>query len=561
MIQAATIAPATGARAPDGLSFLEAQRVLASFPGGPAVPFLFGMAGTAEPFRVYLDAAFARHHRRAAPTFLSYGTLGQFLNGGIAPGGPEVFLLFPWDLAPELDWRSGVPRQRVDAPGVVARAEAFVAALTRRGAHLLYVSAPTPPVAGHPATDASLRLRLDAIAAEACATTLPQAAFSLGGYFTSGCPVSAAWLGRVATQVADAILAPARVPAKVLVTDLDNTLWNGVLAEVGVENISYAPAGAGFRHHVYQSLLARMRREGVLLAAVTRNDPDTVASALASDAMAVGAADFVSVCASYQAKSAQVRELAQRLNIGLDAFVFVDDNPVELEEVRASLPEVRVLPFPVRDDALPDFLNTLADAFGRLDVTEEDRARTELYQRRAKGMAPASAAGADLTNFLASLSMQLQLRDRSRGDRTRAVQLINKTNQFNANGRRWTDEDVATLLEQGGRLVTATLDDRTGSHGEIAACLMDASGVIEAFVMSCRVFQRRVEHAFVTTLATQEHPPAALRHVVTPRNEPFRQFMNDDAFQRTAADLFAFDADRWTACHQADVALFDVRWE
>ncbi|HEX7937711.1 MAG TPA: hypothetical protein VF483_01895, partial [Gemmatimonadaceae bacterium] len=136
----------------------------------------------------------------------------------------------------------------------------------------------------------------------------------------------------------------------------------------------------------------------------------------------------------------------------------------------------------------------------------------------------------------------------------------NKTNQFNANGRRWTDDEVAAVLRGGGRLIAASLSDRTGGHGEVVACLMDGAGVVEAFVMSCRVFQRRVEHAFLATLVACGAVPVAVRHAATDRNEPFREFTADAAFT-TSGDVLAFDAPQWMERHRDDVALFDVRWE
>jgi FkbH-like protein len=557
---ATAAAPLSAPATIDGLSFLEAKRTLSAFAGGPTLPFLFAASGTMEPMRVYLEAACARRQRTADARVLPFGTLGQFLSTSSRPERPEVFLLFPWDLAPELDWRSGVPRTRVVRGDVLARADATVAALARRDASLFYVPCVTPPVSGHGADDTSLRQQLDSRVVAAGASLLPPDVFSLAGYFASGCPVAGAWLGRVAVQAVSALLDPLPAAAKLLVTDLDNTLWRGVLAEDGVDGVAFDQSGAGFRHYIYQSLLLRLRREGTLLAAVTRNDHSTVAPLLDSQEMPLSTGDFVAVCASYHAKSAQIRDLAARLNLGLDSVVFVDDNPIELEEVSIALPEVRVLAFPKTDDGLPPFLERVAGAFGRRELTAEDRDRTEMYRRRADGMLPSTASPADLRAFLTALDMELEFHDRSNGNRDRAVQLINKTNQFNANGRRWTDDEVDAALAGGGQLITASLRDRTGTHGEIAACLLDKSGVIEAFVLSCRVFQRRVEHAFLTTVASRSTRPIGVRYTSTDRNEPFRQFIADEAFGVDRSGVVAFDAAAWEERHRDDLGLFRVLW-
>lgn len=543
------------------MNFLEARRLLAQFPGGPELPFLFGLSGTGDPFRLYLEASAAARGRSARPRFLPFNTLGQHLTSGAADG-QEVYLLLPWDLVTETDWRSGVPAERIDVRSAIHQAEEVAESLRRRpGAKILYLPAPIPPLAGHAEGQHALTSGLSAIAAGLGAVRVPAAAFSLGAYFGSGCPVGGASIGEVAELAVEALTRPNATTFKVLVTDLDNTLWSGVIAEDGFDGISFRPEGAGYRHYVYQSLLARLRVEGVLLAAVSRNDAAVVLPPLRSGQMLLHEEDFVAVVASYHAKSAQIRQLAMQLNLGLDSFVFIDDNPVELEEVEQELPLVRTIAFPKHDEGFPAFLDLVAASFARPTVTTEDRDRTELYRRRMEGMAPAEAQGADLTRFLTGLEMRLVIHDRSNGDRTRAVQLINKTNQFNANGRRWTDEEIAAVLARGGKLLGASLADRSGSHGEIISCLVGPEGTIEAFVLSCRVFQRRVEHGFLAALAKRGERLTGVRYAPTERNEPFAHFARDKAFAGASTGLMQFDATGFAEAHGNDLALFEVTWD
>ena len=337
-------------------------------------------------------------------------------------------------------------------------------------------------------------------------------------------------------------------------------MWRGVIADDGLDGVAFGPEGSGYRHFIYQSLLARLKAEGVLLCAVSRNHPDVATAPLKSGRMVLKEPDFVAVVATYHAKSAQIAELAKRLNLGLDAFVFVDDNPVELAEVSLALPQVRCLKFPERDDALAAFLHELSSRFPRRTVTAEDRERTELYRRRLGGLAPQDLQGADLTQFLRGLEMTLTIHDRSRGDRARGVQLINKTNQFNLNGRRLTDDEIASVLEAGGRLYGASLVDRTGDHGEILACLVAPGGIIQSLVMSCRVFQRRVEYAFFAWLAAQRDPPRWLDWAGTPRNAPCQQFLADLTGSPPNGDgLVALDPVVVQARCAPDLAVLAVR--
>ena len=509
------------------MSFLDATRAVREFAGGPALPFLFGLSGTPDPFLLYLRAAGARRGRDAQVRTLPFNTLGQALLGSPGGGDPEVFLILPWDLAPETDWRSGVPGGAPDAVDIRARADETIERLAARGATLLYLPAPTPPLWLDSDQNRNFSSWLELKMRSSGAHVLGAASFSLASYLTSGCPVHGAGLEEVADLVVEKLLPGPVDSAKVLVTDLDNTLWSGIVGDDGPEAIEGGPEGKGYPHFIYQSLLKRLAAEGVLLAAVTKNDPDPARAPFRLGKIHLREEDFVAIVASWNAKSAQIRELATQLNLGLDSFVFVDDNPVELAEVGQALPEVHCLRFPSALGGLPELLDELTARFRRSVVSEEDRQRTELYRRRLEGLVPSGVDGADLTRFLAQLDMTLTFHDRSVGDRGRAVQLINKTNQFNLNGLRLSDDEVRALLEAGGRLVTASLSDRTGDHGEILSCLVGPDGDIRSLVMSCRVFQRKVEHTFLHWLTAQADAPTSLAFRETEKNEPLRRFLRE----------------------------------
>lgn len=539
------------------MTFLEARRTVAAFAGGPALSFRLSMSGAADALEVFLAAAAARTGRTADVHLLPYDTLAQHLLRVDPSDMPEVVLLTPWDFAPECNWRSGLPGRVVDADAVNRRATETAGRIAaRRAAGILYLAASIPPVLARPEDNATLAAGLNSHAQSLGAQVLPPDYFRLATFLASGCPVASLHLADVARRVVDA--ASARVPTvrKVLVTDFDDVLWKGVVAEDGPAGIACDPSGQGFRHFLYQSLLLTLKAEGVLLVGVSRNDPADALAPLQGGVTIVRESDFVAILASHNAKSAQIRLAAERLNIGLQDFVFVDNNPIELAEVHTGLPEVACLEFPASDDRIPVFFNALRRFFARERITAEDAERTTLYRRRFEGIAPAHARGADLRDFLGGLEMRLTLHDRTRGRRARGVQLINKTNQFNVNGVRLTDEDVSRILDAGGQLLTATLEDRTGNHGEILSCLVSAGGVIESFVLSCRVLERRVEHAFFAWLASRPHPPRTVRAAATARNEPARRFLADAAFAPEDQGRRAFDAGAFRERHAADLELF-----
>ncbi len=508
------------------MSFLDATRAVREFTGGPALDFKLAMSGTPDPLTLYLRAAAARIGFEAKPAYLPFNTLHQAVFTAPDAAVPEIFLLTPWDLLPELDWRTGVTLiGDASESALIDRAAEFLGRVQARSEQILYVSASCPPLWLDGDRNAAFLGRLCSLVQSVRGVVLPGEMFSLSSYLASGTPINSASLDDVSTRVIAAAHPKVAHSLKVIVTDLDQTLWAGVVGDDGPKGLSYAAQGKGYPHFLYQTLLSRLREAGVLLAAVSKNDPDTALAPLRAGNMVLNEGDFVAVLASWNAKSAQIRLLAEQLNLGLDSFMFVDDNPVELAEVERELPMVARLQFPKSAQELPALFSALVEFFPRSQATAEDQERTQLYRRRLEGMVPSDVSGADLTNYLLGLQMTLVITDRSAGDRARAVQLLNKTNQFNANGRRVTDEEVQAMLNAGGKLYTATLGDRTGSHGEILVALIDLDGVIRSFVMSCRVFQRRVEFAFVAWLAAAGQQLSGIEYCKTERNEPFRLFL------------------------------------
>ena len=537
------------------MTFLEAKKVLAALRNAEKLPFLMAMSGTPDQLELYLRAHAARTGLDAQVGVLPFGTLGQHLFSEAT--GTELFLLLPWDLAPECDWRSGMSGTLADVDSIMARAEKVAAVLTKRKARLAYLPAPIPPLCAASSNNVRLSTELTTLAVRAGAVLIPAQRFSLASYLASGAPVAGDALSAVAKVLIDLLLAPPSGTFKVVATDADNTLWAGLVGEDGVGAVSAEPHGTGFRHFVYQGFLLRLKAAGILLAVISRNDEDMVRAPLDSGSMPLKVADFVAIRAGYGAKSDHVRDLAECLNLGADSVVFIDDNPVELAEVASAVPGITCQAFPSKDDDLPAFLDRLALLFDRRSVTAEDVERTEMYRRRVAAHSPTEGAG--LMDFLKGLDMVLTLRDRTNDDWTRAHQLINKTNQFNLNGRRFDESQVATVLADGGRMFTAVLDDRAGSHGEIIACLIDRDGMVHALVMSCRVFQRRVEYAFLLWLLSHWQGPAlSFAFSATERNEPLRNFLADPAFADDG-ECRTLDGVALTVAHAADLSLFTIR--
>lgn len=538
------------------MNYLEARKLLNNLCSTSSESLMLVMSGTSRDLSMYVRAEFARDAVDAVVDSIPYGTLGQYV---ASPAGEqrELVLLTSLDLAPEADWRSGRSDAAIET--ILDNAAAMLSRLAKRPrAMLAYLPAPLAPVLPDDRQTARLEAELASLAIGHGAHPLPADMFSMSSYLAVGCPFGGASLGELAEILVDLIKRPAGIH-KVIVTDLDNTAWAGIVGEDGPEGVNAYPEGAGYVHHIFQNFLKSLAGRGILVAAVSRNDPDLAVAPFARGEMPLQETDFVAVLASYKPKSAQIKALAEELSLGLDSFVFVDDNPVEIAEVSTALPSVACFRFPESADHLPSFLQQLARLFRREVITDEDRERLEYYRRRTEGMALSDDDGADLSEFLRGLGMKLTINERNPKTFNRAVQLINKTNQFNINGKRFEADAVADMLARGGRLYTANLEDRTGSHGEIVSCLLDEDGIVRSFVMSCRVFQRRVEHAFLIWLAGKTDRPLRLDFMATERNEPTRTLLEDSAFIHETDGTVLVDAAAMNRNFGDCLNLFDLK--
>ncbi|CAB4561753.1 MAG: HAD-IIIC family phosphatase [Actinobacteria bacterium] len=324
---------------------------------------------------------------------------------------------------------------------------------------------------------------------------------------------------------------------KVLVLDLDNTLWGGVIGEDGMSGIALGEEGSGKCFRDFQRQVLALKETGVLLAVVSKNDPAIVAEVLEEHpGMVLRTGDFVEVDAGWTNKADRIAEMASRLDLGLDSFVFVDDNPVERDLVRSTLPDVAVPDFPTRIDQLPSwFVDTVVtDWFPRSVVLDEDRAKTLQYQARGERR---RAEAADMESFLASLDIRLSFRVDDASLVPRLAQLTQKTNQFNLTTERMTPAEIQQLISSPDHSVVACdYADRFGDEGTIGLAIIDlARGELQNLLLSCRVLGRGVEDALLAEVAVlvaaRGHRRITGRFVPTSRNSVASSFLDRAGFR------------------------------
>jgi FkbH-like protein len=322
----------------------------------------------------------------------------------------------------------------------------------------------------------------------------------------------------VAREITHLISSLRTTAKKVLVTDLDDTLWGGVVGDEGLKGIELgdtSPRGEAFK--AFQKYLLSLTERGVLLAVCSKNDHDTALEPFwKHPEMVLKEKDIVSFKANWKPKSDNIRTIAAELGLGLDSFVFVDDNPAEIEIVRQFVPEVSTVllgPDP------SDYVRQLQDSrlFEPRNITQEDSQRTEQYRQETQRKAHLALA-TDMDSYLASMEMVATVNDFNSVDLPRICQLINKSNQFNLTTRRRTEAELLVLMQDPEYLgFTIRLRDRFGDHGLIAVVIcqcekLDGTPVLEidTWLMSCRVLNRQVEEETMNEIARR-----ALQHSIT----------------------------------------------
>ncbi|MAF95812.1 MAG: methoxymalonyl-ACP biosynthesis protein FkbH [Rhodospirillaceae bacterium] len=298
---------------------------------------------------------------------------------------------------------------------------------------------------------------------------------------------------------------------KCLVVDLDGTLWGGIAGDDGIEGLVLGPGSAeGEAFRAFQVHLRRLMDRGIILAVCSKNDPDVAEDIFKNHPEMVLKPDDMAVfVANWEDKPANLQRVAETLNIGLEALVFFDDNPAERHLVRETLPGVAVPEAP-KDPAF--YVRCLSDAgyFEAIDFTPDDKARGDQYAanlRRTKTRTVAT----DINSFLGDLSQEMTVGPFDPPNLPRITQLVNKTNQFNLTTRRYSQVNLEKFAQSPNVLTLwARLKDRFGDNGLISVVVArpvddDAEDVlfIDTWLMSCRVFGRRVEEAVLNMLVDE----------------------------------------------------------
>ena len=337
-------------------------------------------------------------------------------------------------------------------------------------------------------------------------------------------------------------------PKKVLVLDLDNTLWGGVIGDDGVEGIVLGPGSPnGEAFHAWGGYVAGLRARGVVLAVCSKNDPEIAAQAFAHAHAALKREHFAAFECSWQDKARGLRRIAAELNLGIDSFVFADDNAAECELVRRELPEVAV----VHVGTEPGLFIQKLEAGHWFDMdalTDADLGRAQSYAARRQAQEEA-AQSADIGSYLSGLAMRGRLAPAAPAELPRLAQMEQKTNQFNLTTRRHEQAALADFMARDDAIVLAfSLADKFADHGLVSSLVAVQEGEalrIDSWLMSCRVFSRSAEQFMLRGLIGMARQ-RGLRSIVgeyrpTRKNEVVADLYERLGFVPSGDGLFRLD--------------------
>lgn len=282
---------------------------------------------------------------------------------------------------------------------------------------------------------------------------------------------------------------------KCLVLDLDNTLWGGVIGDSGVDGICLGEdSSTGKAYLDFQKYIKQLKSLGIVLTISSKNDISSVEEAFLHPDMILQKDDFVDIRANWEVKFKNIIDIINNINLGVDSFVFIDDNPVEREQVLVNIEQIDV---PLMDNVENYIVNIDRNNFFEINMlSKEDLKRSEYYLANQKREL-AKVNFKDYSNYLKSLDMVIDIKPFNKLYIDRVVALINKTNQFNLTTQRYSKEEVESIVLDNNKIILhARLKDKFGDNGLVSiliADIMENNVSIDLWIMSCRVFKRDVE--------------------------------------------------------------------
>jgi FkbH-like protein len=370
--------------------------------------------------------------------------------------------------------------------------------------------------------------------------------FDYKQFFFGDMKISLDYIPHLANELMSYIIGYMGISKKCIVVDLDNTLWGGIVGEDGFNGIKLGPEPPGNAFMELQKTLLSLYHRGIILAINSKNNyEDAIKVIKEHPYMVLKEEHFGSIRISWNDKVANMKEIANELNIGLDSMVFLDDDPVNREFMRISLPQVLTVDLPQDPSQYAGIIKNMNE-FSVLTITSEDQQRGKMYAEQRKRVELEQSAP-DLENFLKQLDLKISVKNSNDFTIPRISQLTLKTNQFNLTTKRYQESDIKKFTEDPNYLVGCVqVEDKFGDNGITGVFIVHKENqkewFIDTFLLSCRVMGREVEKGIMGHILNIARKNGVerlkARFIPSQKNKPIEGFLPSCGFQK--------EGDYWT---------------
>jgi len=322
---------------------------------------------------------------------------------------------------------------------------------------------------------------------------------------------------------------------KLLVLDCDNTLWGGVLGDVGFDKINIGNDGIGNAFIDFQKEIIRKNKQGILLAICSKNNEVDVLEVFEKhSSMALNNSHIVSFKINWKEKHKNIKEISEELSMNLDSFVFWDDDPLERQKVKNFLPEVEVIEPPLEIEKWPKLLFDNI-SFSNIHLTTEDKNKNDQYKYREEFIQRHKVAK-DKGAFLKEVKIKPKLFDVSSDHISRAAQLTQKTNQFNFRTNRYTENELSKLMSNERFIIKmCSVSDIFGDHGNVGLLILEKKNknlfFLDSFILSCRILGRELEswilQSILIEIKKMDVDFLEIEYLQTHKNKPAKNFLDN----------------------------------
>jgi len=377
--------------------------------------------------------------------------------------------------------------------------------------------------------------------------------FDFQQYFFGDVKISLGYIPILANDLLGYIKPILGLNKKCIVLDLDNTLWGGIVGEDGFNKIKLGPQPPGNTYIEFQKYLLSLHERGIILAVNSKNNlEDAIQVIKKHPNMILREKHFGCLKINWNDKATNLKEIAQELNIGLDSMVFIDDDQVNRDFVRETLPEVLTIELP-KDPSL--YVSTLTELndFHVIKITEEDKQRGKMYTEQRMRV-KSEKNSTSFEEYLKQLNIKIHIKKADEFTIPRISQLTLKTNQFNLTTKRYQEEDIKNFSKDKKKIVgCAQIEDKFGDNGITSVFIVkkdnEEEWIIDTFLLSCRVIGRGVEEGILDHIINEAKKNNVKRiignFIPTKKNKPSESFLPNFGFEKEN-ECWVYDLEKYS---------------